>query len=235
MFPCFCFSACCLVLYTITFSFALHIFSCCCSFFCCFGILLFLMFGYLSKRLFSKIWKLRNPQNDKCRKTNTLTRAVSTGVLTNSVFFLLVCLLNLCFCWTIKIVVSSPKIQKNIVLKMVQGCVFFMGVIFWKSSSFCREDEIFKHDKTKTTKTIDQFLTQKRVKFGPAFSFTAYTHIYIYIYILQRIYIYAVELKVGPRFGGFCVKNWSKSCVKIGPRVVLKNWSKFFALFHHFL
>ena len=33
-------------------------------------------------------------------------------------------------------------------------------------------------------------------------------------------YIYAVELKTGPRFGVSSVKNWSKSSVK--------NWSKFF-------
>ena len=38
----------------------------------------------------------------------------------------------------------------------------------------------------------------------------------VYIYI----YIYAVELKTGPRFGVSSVKNWSKSSVK--------NWSKFF-------
>ena len=38
------------------------------------------------------------------------------------------------------------------------------------------------------------------------------------------IYIYAVELKTGPRFGVSSVKNWSKSSVK--------TWSKFF--FHCF-
>ena len=42
------------------------------------------------------------------------------------------------------------------------------------------------------------------------------THIHTYIHT----YIHVVELKIGPRFGGVCVKNWSKSCVK--------NWSKFF-------
>ena len=36
----------------------------------------------------------------------------------------------------------------------------------------------------------------------------------------RNIYIYAVELKTGPRFGVSSVKNWSKSSVK--------NWSKFF-------
>ena len=36
----------------------------------------------------------------------------------------------------------------------------------------------------------------------------------------SHIYIYAVELKAGPRFWVSSVKNWSKSSVK--------NWSKFF-------
>ena len=40
------------------------------------------------------------------------------------------------------------------------------------------------------------------------------------------IYIYAVKLKTGPRFGGFKVKNWSKFKVK--------NWSKFFHCFPQF-
>ena len=31
------------------------------------------------------------------------------------------------------------------------------------------------------------------------------------------IYIYAVKLKTGPRFGGFRVKNWSKFKVITGP------------------
>ena len=42
------------------------------------------------------------------------------------------------------------------------------------------------------------------------------------------MYVCAVESKAGPRFGGLCVKNWSKSCVK--------NWSKFCVhCFPHFL
>ena len=40
-------------------------------------------------------------------------------------------------------------------------------------------------------------------------------------------YIYAVELKTGPRFGVSSVKNWSKSSVK--------NWSKFFTVFPIFI
>ena len=41
------------------------------------------------------------------------------------------------------------------------------------------------------------------------------------------IYIYAVKLKTGPRFGGFQVKNWSKFKVK--------NCSKFFTVFPIFI
>ena len=49
-----------------------------------------------------------------------------------------------------------------------------------------------------------------------------FIHIYIYTHI------YPVQSKTGPRFGGFCVKNWSKSCAK--------KRSKLFALFSpHFL
>ena len=51
---------------------------------------------------------------------------------------------------------------------------------------------------------------------------SAYIYIYIYVFAIQvNIYIYIYcRVKAGPRFGGLCVKNWSKSCVK--------NWSKFF-------
>ena len=47
-------------------------------------------------------------------------------------------------------------------------------------------------------------------------------NLYIYIYV----YMHAVELKTGPRFGVSSVKNWSKSTVK--------NWSKFFVVFPQF-
>ena len=36
-------------------------------------------------------------------------------------------------------------------------------------------------------------------------------------------HICAVKLKIGPRFGGFKVENWSK--------LKAKNWSKFFTVF----
>ena len=41
------------------------------------------------------------------------------------------------------------------------------------------------------------------------------------------IYIYAVKLKSGPRFGGFKVKMWSK--------LKVKKWSKFFTVFPIFI
>ena len=60
---------------------------------------------------------------------------------------------------------------------------------------------------------------------SPSLSLSLYIYIYIYPSLPPSlsIYIYAVELRTGPRFGVLCVKNWSKSCVK--------NWSKFFSVF----
>ena len=83
----FCLLSCFVSNHSIRFSFALILFSCC-SFFC-FGVLLCLIFGYLSKHL-SK--NSENSQNEECRKKDTLTRAVSTGVLTNRLFSFFVCL-----------------------------------------------------------------------------------------------------------------------------------------------
>ena len=59
--------------------------------------------------------------------------------------------------------------------------------VFQNSSSFCRENEIFKIKKQKK----DQFLTLKRAKIGPFLLYSAY------IYICMH----AVELTTGPRFG----------------------------------
>ena len=62
-----------------------------------------------------------------------------------------------------------------------RNCVFF--VVFWlvfqKSSSFCRENEIVENKNLKKTKKLDQFLTLKRAKIGPVFNFTAYIYIYM--------------------------------------------------------
>ena len=52
--------------------------------------------------------------------------------------------------------------------------VFFLK----KSSSFCRENEIFKNNKTKRRKLGPVFNTEKG-NIGPAFNSTAYTYIYI--------------------------------------------------------
>ena len=40
-------------------------------------------------------------------------------------------------------------------------------LFFEKSSSFCRENEIFKNKKNKETKEIDQFFNTKKAKIGP--------------------------------------------------------------------
>ena len=66
--------------------------------------------------------------------------------------------------------------------------LFVLKIVLFSAgrTSFC---------KYKKTKNLDQFVTLKRAQMGPAFNFAA--HIYIYI----PVYIYVVELKVGPRFG----------------------------------
>ena len=58
--------------------------------------------------------------------------------------------------------------------------VYFL-LFFEKSSSFCRENEIFKNKKTKN---MDQFLTLEKAKIGPVFNSTAY----IYIYMCVAVY-----------------------------------------------
>ena len=61
-----------------------------------FDILFLLIFGYLSKTSPQRL-ELANTKNQICRKTDILTRAVSTGVFTNSVFSFFVCLYTLHF------------------------------------------------------------------------------------------------------------------------------------------
>ena len=159
------------------------------------------------------------------QKKDILTKAVSTKVLTNSVFFSFLCFFKFCmFCWKhYKNRGFSPpkKIKKHkknkkpsvknwsklalktgpIMLRNKIGPVFnarngsfFLGfffAFFEKSSSFCRENEIFKNKKRQNKKKLDQFLTLEKAKIGPVFNSTAY------------IYIYAVELLSGPRLGLF--------------------------------
>ena len=112
MFFCFWFSACSLVLFlnhNIRFFASLLVFSLLFCGFCCFGILLFLKFGYLSKT------SLKNGHSEALKlktqkKTDTLTRTVSTGVFTNSVFLFCVSLMFACFAEnTITRVVSAKQ------------------------------------------------------------------------------------------------------------------------------
>ena len=80
-----------------------------------------------------------------------------------------------------------------------------------------------KHDKNggkQWNKKLDQFSTQLLEPVFNTKTPKSWTSFW-----LHSIYIYAVELKTGPRFGVSNVKNWSKPSVK--------NWSKFF--FHCFL
>ena len=51
---------------------------------------------------------------------------------------------------------------------------FFFFAFFEKSSSFCRENEIFKNKKRQNKKKLDQFLTLEKAKIGPVFNSTAY-------------------------------------------------------------
>ena len=53
---------------------------------------------------------------------------------------------------------------------------FFFFFFFEKSSSFCRDNEIFKNKKTKKTKKLDQLLTLEKANIGPAFNSTAYIY-----------------------------------------------------------
>ena len=133
MFFCFCCSACCLVMFWII---TFHLFllcilfsGCCCC--CCFFVLLallfvvFLIFGNLSKNISEK-WKLEKQQTWKMqkKKTDILTRVVSTVVFTNCVFFLFCVSFNFAFVAenTIKIGVSAKQKKKtNKILKLKSG------------------------------------------------------------------------------------------------------------------
>ena len=60
-------------------------------------------------------------------------------------------------------------------------CLFIFFFFFEKSSSFCRENEIFKNKKNEKKK-MDQFLTLEKAKIGPAFNSAAYMLLYIYMH-----------------------------------------------------
>ena len=88
--------------------------------------------------------------------------------------------------------------------------LFFLKSLFFLNHSPCRQKKIFekKTNKKGNGTKVAKLLTHSGQIIDPT----------------AHIYIYAVELKAGPRFGVSSVKNWSKSSVK--------NWSKFF--FHCF-
>ena len=101
MLFCFCLSACCLVFFWII---IFHFFVLCILFsivvvfcFCCFGILFFLFFETYQKTSLKNLEIAKKPKYKMQKKTDILTRAVSTGVLTNSVFFLFCVSLNSAF------------------------------------------------------------------------------------------------------------------------------------------
>ena len=57
---------------------------------------------------------------------------------------------------------------------MAHFFLVFFFVFFEKSSSFCRENEIFKNKKRQNKKKLDQFLTLEKAKIGPVFNSTAH-------------------------------------------------------------
>ena len=73
-------------------------FSCCCFFFVFVALVFcyFLIFGYLSKTSLKSLEIAKKAKIEKCRKKDILTRAVSTGVLTNSVFVSFLCFFKFC-------------------------------------------------------------------------------------------------------------------------------------------
>ena len=97
--------------------FPLHrVFYCCCFFvFCCFGILLFFDFWRPIKNISEKMEIPKTAEMKNAEKMDILTRAVSTVVFTNSVFFLLCVSLSFaCFAGsTIKIRASATKKNKK--------------------------------------------------------------------------------------------------------------------------
>ena len=90
--------------------------------------------------------------------------------------------------------------------------MLFFFAFFQKSSSFCRENEIFENKNQKQTKKLDQFLTYKKGNLGPVFNFTAYIYIYICrtagcgTTFFQKTGWFAVHLRAGS--GPTCVSHY---------------------------
>ena len=93
-------------------------------------------------------------------------------------------------------------------------CFFVVFLlVFQKSSSFCRENEIFENKKKQ--KKNDHFLTLKRANIGPLFNFTAYIYMHmLWCYYLAQVWPFEVLLS-GPSlfFTKHCL---SKNTIKIG-------------------
>ena len=150
-------------------------------------------------------------------KTDILTRADSTIVFTNSVFFIFCVSFKFCSFAenAINIGVSAknkkqknnklfklkigpgPSMLRNIIGPVfnLQKCVFFgcFLLVFKNPLLSAGRMNFLKIKKQKNKKNFDQFLTYKSANLGPAFNFT--TYIYIYGNIWQ-LYIYNVYVHV---------------------------------------
>ena len=82
-------------------------------------------------------------------------------------------------------------------------------VVFWlvfqKSSSFCRENEI---PKTKNQKQMDHLLTLKRAKIGPLFNFTAYIYIFLSHLSISSIYLIYSSMPLSNAWSQFRRLPW---------------------------
>ena len=150
------------------------LFSCC----CCFLFLLLWYFVFFDfwlpiKNISQKIGNCKKNKNDKCRKKDTGTRAVSTSVLTNSVYFSFLCFFKFCTFAenTIKIGVSAKKektqkknpsvknwsklVQVCCATKLDQFLTLELGHVFCLFSYFF-ENPLLSAGRTRFSKTKEQ-------------------------------------------------------------------------------
>ena len=81
--------------------------------------------------------------------------------------------------------------------------IFFFWLVFFKISfSLQKEEDFWKTKKRKKLRKNGPSFDSKKAIFGPSFDSTAYV-LYVCSEVKKYIYtyIYAVELKIGPRFG----------------------------------
>ena len=97
----FCFESSCLIFFFASCFLVVVVFC-----FCCFGILYFLFLATYQKHL-SNFGNCKKPKNENAEKMHTGTRAVSTGVLTNSVFFFFL------FCVSLNFALFAEKTIKR--------------------------------------------------------------------------------------------------------------------------